>query len=272
MIPVVALPPRPDFTDLTAEARATRVALAGAAARYTVALVLKDERSVGSGVLVSVGEALFVATARHIVTDLPPGDVYCIPMSPGPAEIVSREEVLRRAARGEVKAVERFLLHTEERVLSTADSDVALLQLGKRPPDLHDMKFYPLHDARSDPLAHPYVIVYGYAAELTIVHRPTGRGVALARVVAGKLGSVSDHEYDPARDLIVTYDDPRGPMAAGGMSGGGVWLPPAPGRGVWDLRAMQLVGIQVAQFPESRAAGQPLLATRIERVQALLRR
>lgn len=269
----------PYMSDRVEEALAAREGLAGIAARYTVALILptQDEHGetvdeIGSGVLVSVGDALFVATARHVAKALPPEDILCIPKPSGPMMIVPEAEVPRRAARGEMSVSERFSLHIDERILSGDGSDVALLRLRERPPEFREMEFYPLDEARSDPLPYPQVFVYGFPAELRMRDPRTGWGVTRARLVAGTLGTVSDRQYDPARDLIVTYDDPEGSTRAAGMSGGGVWLPSQmPENGPWRP-AVALIGIQVIQFPESRAAGRPLLATRIERVQALLER
>jgi hypothetical protein len=268
----VAQSSQPNFTDHVAEALAAEEALANILARFTVALIPEVGLDLGTGILVSAGAALFVATAWHVARDLPPGDVYCIPRPPAPLRIVPREEVMRRVERGEMEPSERFLLHVENRIRSRDGSDVALLGLRDRPDEFHDMDFFPLERARSTSLPHSRVLIYGFAADLTLVHRPTDRAATFPRSIAGTLGTVSDPEYNPDRDLIVTYDDPDGPIKAHGMSGGGVWLPPEPGEGLWDPGAVILTGIQVIQFPESRAPGRPLLATRIERVQALLRR
>jgi hypothetical protein len=254
-----------NFTDRSV-ALAMRDAIAGVAARYTVALILRSGTELGSGILVADGDTLFIATARHVAEEFPPGDVYCIPKPHGPVTILPRDEVLRRARVG-IKPTASFALRFTRRVASTDGSDVALLRIGERPPEFNEMDFYQLNRGRSDSLPHTSVAVYGYATELTI------NGVALPRVVTGILGTVPDAEFDPARDLIVTYEDPD-PMSAAGMSGGGVWLPSRlpsqPSEGLWNPGDMMLVGIQVRQFPESRAAGRPLRATRIERVQALI--
>jgi hypothetical protein len=92
---------------------------------------------------------------------------------------------------------------------------------------------------------------------------------AFPQIIAGTLGAVSertfiaasDYTYNPDRDLVISYVDPE-PIEAGGMSGGGVWLPPTPGAGLWDPGDIILIGIQVAQFRKGRAPGS-LLATRM---------
>ncbi len=257
---------QPDFTDRSAEAQAVREALANFVARHTVALVFEGQPKLGTGVLVSSGDALFVATARHVAEDLPIGDVFCIPKPPGPMRVAPRDEALRHF--DETRPGERFLLHVGDRILSTDDSDVALLQLCDRPIEFHEMDFYPLERAQSASLPHSRMIVHGWPRDLGLPHE--GALAAFPRIVAGTLSTVSAHGYDPDRDLLISYVD-RDPIDARGMSGGGVWLP-SEAKGLFDPGATILVGIQVAQYRGSQPPGQPLLATRIERVRALLRR
>lgn len=258
-------PLQPDFTDRAAEARAVREALAGVVARYTVALVFEGEPKLGTGVLVSSQDALFVATARHVAVALPIGEILCIPKPPGAMKVAPRDEALRRFK--ETRPGERFSLHVEDRILSTDSSDVALLKLRNRPTEFHEMEFYPLEQARSAPLPHTRVIVHGWPGDLSVPHE--GALAVFPRTIDGTLSTVSAHGYDPDRDLLISYVDPD-PIDAQGMSGGGVWLRPERETGLWNPGEMILTGIQVAQF--TGLAGQPLLATRIERVQALLRR
>lgn len=251
---------RPDFTDSSAAAQAEREALANFVARYTVALVFENQPKLGTGVLTSSEGALFVATAQHLAEVLPIRDVFCIPKPPGPMRVAPRDEALRRFE--ETRPGERFVLHIEDRILSTDHSDVALLRLRDRPSEFYEMDFYPLERARSAPLPHTRVLVHGWPADLGLPHQ--GALAAFPRTIAGTLNSVSSLEYDPDHEMLITYIDPD-PIDAHGMSGGGVWLPSEQ-----NPTATILVGIQVAQF--CRAPGQPLVATRIERVQALLRR
>jgi hypothetical protein len=257
---------QPDFADRSAEAQAEREGLANYVARYTVALVVEDRPELATGVLVSSEGALFVATARHFAKELPIGDVFCIPKPPGPIRVTPRDEALRRFAA--TQPGERFILHVQDRRLSTDGSDVALLQLRDRPIEFDEMDFYPLERARSAPLPHNRVLVQGWPEDLALRHEDDL--AAFPRTVAGTLSTLSDPEYNPDRDLVISYFDPA-PIVARGMSGGGIWLRPEHQR-LFDPGATILVGIQVAKFPESRAPGQPLLARRIERVKALLGR
>jgi hypothetical protein len=255
---------QPNFTDRSAEIQAEREAFANYVARYTVALVFEDRPELATGVLVSSEGALFVATARHVAKELPPNDVFCIPKPPGPIRVTPRDEALRRFPA--TQPAERFSLHVEDRILSADESDdVALLQLRDRPTEFHEMDFYPLEHARSAPLSHTRVIVYGWPGDLGLLHQ--GVLAAFPRTIEGMLSTRSTHGYDPDRHLLISYVDPA-PIDAHGMSGGGVWLSPR-SDGLWDPGATILVGIQFGQFTR---AGRPLLATRIERVEALLGR
>ncbi len=260
------------FTDRVAEAKAHEAALGGILARHTVALVPDTELKIGTGVLVSLRGDLFIATARHYVREVLRGDVYCLPKPPGPTKILEKDDVPGMLERGQVALGERFLVHLKERpILSTDGSDVALLHLVDRPAKLHEMQFYRLEDARSAPVPHPHVLVCGYPFDLTLVSEPAGRAAAFSRPVHGKLSTISNYPgYDPDRNLAISYENLEDPLAAAGMSGGGVWSPPTmPKPGAerpWDPRALALIGIQVGQFPLSRL----LIATRIERVKALL--
>lgn len=264
-------------TDRIAEAMAHEAALGGILARRTVGLVPDTGLKIGTGVLVSCGEYLFVATARHYVKDeLKEEDVYCLPKALGPTKILEKDEVPEKLERGELPLADRVLLPVTERILSKDGSDVALLRLGGRPPELSEMEFYPLQHARSAPVPHLHVIVCGFPFDLTLVNEATARAAAFSRPVHGVLTTVSDPQYDAKRDLVIAYKNFEGTLAAAGMSGGGIWSPPTlPEAGAgrpWDPRDLALIGIQVAQFPESRVPGRPLLATRIERVRALLKK
>lgn len=57
-------------------------------------------------------------------------------------------------------------------------------------------------------------------------------------------------------------------MEAGGMGGGGVWMPPRPGTGLWNPGDQILIGLQVGWLRDT--PGRPLVATRIEEVTRLL--
>ncbi len=76
-------------------------------------------------------------------------------------------------------------------------------------------------------------------------------------------GAISDIGASPQ------YEESDETIQARGMSGGRVWmLSPFEAATVWDPGRLTLLGIQVAWFPN--VVGRPLLATRIEHIQALL--
>src|SRR5205807_8411528 len=138
----------PTFTH-GAEALEAREALAGHIARYTVAVIPETRPDLGTGVLVSSGDALFVATARYVAKDLRLDKVYCIPR-PKWIKIIPREEIRRR--RSEMEPSERFRLDVEERILSSREDDVALRRRRRRPEERRDMESYPLERGQSSAL------------------------------------------------------------------------------------------------------------------------
>jgi hypothetical protein len=239
-------------THRVAEAKAHEEAIGGTLARYTVGLVPDDGLKIGTGVLVSSGADRYVATARHFVRDvLQNGDVYCLPKSRGTTRILEKDDVPGMLARGELPLVDRVLLPITRRILSADGSDVALLRLQCTPSELSEMEFYPLENARSE-AAELYVIVCGFPFDLTLVNAATRQAAAFSRPVHGVLRTVSEPEYIPHRNLVVAYKNFEGTLAAAGMSGGGVWSPPAlptaSAERPWDPRNLVLLGIQIGQF------------------------
>jgi hypothetical protein len=231
-----------------------------------VAVVPEKGADLGTGVLVSSGGALYVATARHVAKDLQLNNIFVIPRSDAPLKIVERDEISRHLPKD--RPIDRCRIPVEDRLMSPEDEDVdvALLRLSERPEELRWMNFYPLERANSTPPRHRQVLVYGYAWELTRVHRPTGRARAIPRVALGELRDKGPLPYDPNRNLLISYDS--GEMDPRGLSGGGIWVPPALGKRLFNPDEAVLAGIQVACFKDR--PGKPLLATRIERVTALL--
>ncbi len=124
--------PRAHFSDPKAEAEHAQHGLAGAVARYTVAIIPEAGLNLGSGVLVSHEGDLFVATARHVAQDLSLDNAYCIPKLKGSLKIISREQVRERLA--EVEPSERCRLLVAERILSSQSPDVALFRLNQAHP------------------------------------------------------------------------------------------------------------------------------------------
>jgi hypothetical protein len=90
----------PKFTDETQKAKSVVAALTGHVARYTVAVVPETGPYLATGVLVSSGDALYIATARHVAEALVLDKVFVIPRSDVPLKIVKEEEIDSTSARG----------------------------------------------------------------------------------------------------------------------------------------------------------------------------
>jgi len=218
------------FTDKTEEARSLRDALAGHVARYTVAIVPETGADLGTGVLLSSGNGLYIATTRHVAELLALDKVFVIPRSDSPLKIVKEDEIAQHLR--DDRPIDRFRISIEDRFMSANDEDVAILRLRKRPEELRWMNFYPLERASSTPPRHRQVFVYGYAWELTRVQRTTGQAKVISRVTLGELRDRDPLPYDPGRDLLISYD--RGDMNPKGMSGGGIWYPPSLGKKLFN--------------------------------------
>ncbi len=257
----------------TALRESTAAAASGMVGRYSLAIVF-DTPEQGSGVWVSHEGSLYIATALHVAELLPtPNEAIVIPRTEAPLKFGEKSDIPGLLRAGKIRATGRRRVEIVDRYLSTDGSDVALLKLRAHPEGMPWIEFYPLDRGKSGADAATPVIVYGYPWDLgVLVDAPTGRGIGFARVVYGEMaaGSTSHANYDPARDILVNYEEQDPTMEAAGMSGAGVWVMPPfrPGEG-WDPGQLILVGLQVAWYRKS--TGRPLLATRIERVQALLR-
>lgn len=108
---------------------AARDAMANAVARYTVALVPAAGPTIGSGVLVSDGTDLFVATAQHVAIALDLNDLRCIPKPPRPVSVIERrDERYRYLVRPDLATTVAFRLQVRS-ALEDASADVALLRL-----------------------------------------------------------------------------------------------------------------------------------------------
>jgi len=260
---------KPTFQDATAQALAVRDAMANVVARYTVALVPAKGPTMGSGVLVCDGANLFVATAKHVADALDLDNVRCVPKTRSPVRILEhRDERRRILRRPDLASAVAFRLPVAE-ALKDATSDVALLWLNARPVEFDSMDFYPLERARSTRLPHDRVWVCGFPFDLTLVHRPTGQVAVFSRTLWGKVATTDRENFDPDRQLLITYEaDGHRVMDGHGMSGGGVWMPPQPGADVWNPDDQILIGLQIGCF--EKTPGRPLVAARIERVTRLL--
>ncbi|HLW60644.1 MAG TPA: trypsin-like peptidase domain-containing protein [bacterium] len=246
---------------------AVRDGMANAVARYAVALVPATGPTIGSGVLVSHGTDLFVATAEHVADALDLDDIRCIPKPPQPVNIIEhRDERYRHLIRPDLADTVAFRLPVAN-VLADAAADVALLRLNGHPAEFRSMEFYPLERARSTELPHDRVVVCGFPFDLTLVFRPTRQSAVFSRTLWGKLTTTVRENFDPDRQLLITYEVDE-VMDGHGMSGGGVWMPPRPGTDLWNPDDQILVGLQIGCF--EKTAGRPLVATRIERVRRLL--
>lgn len=258
--------PAPLLTDKDAAALSFVGALAGHIARYTVAIIPeKGDDAFGTGVLVSSAGAFYIATAKHIAETLR-DTVTLIPRFAAPLKIVRRgEQSFLPAETRTVRVVRRLMSSTVDNP-EEPEEDVALLGLPDRPDALRWMNFFPLERASSAPASHPGAVVYRYGWDVHRVDPPRKAQVGF-RIVLGRLGTKGPRQYSPDPHLLVHFDD-EGGKGLKGISGGGVWIPPSLGRGLVNPDEVTLGGIQCARF--KRYAGKPLLATRIERLAALL--
>jgi hypothetical protein len=257
----------PTFSDTKAQALAARAAMANAVARYTVALVPAKGPTIGTGVLVSDGTNLFVATAHHVAEALDLADLRCIPKPPRPVNMIEHpDERYRHVVRPDLADTVAFRLPVAD-VLGDETADIALLRLPGRPAEFGSMDFYPLGRARSTGLPHDRVVVCGFPFDLTLVYRPTRQSAVFSRTLWGTMVTAVRENFDPDSQVLITYEV-DGVMDGHGMSGGGVWMPPRPGTDLWNPDDQILVGIQIGCF--EKTAGRPLVAVRIERVRRLL--
>ena len=111
--------PNPKFTDKIEESRNVRAALAGHVARYTVGVVPETGASLGTGLLVASGNALYIATAKHVAHDLLLDKVYVIPRSDDPLKIVEEDEITRHLLQD--RPIDRCRVFIEDRLVSSSD-------------------------------------------------------------------------------------------------------------------------------------------------------
>ena len=209
--------------------------------RISVAIVgMKNGRpeSIGSGTCVEIGGRYFVATAEHVITPFSNMDLLIV------SRLQGQHWTPSIIGRG-----------------TDAEFDIGWLEIDSTIASQMDRQFIPVSQFRPHcfHVGQDIAVVHGFPSQLVVPDLDT-MSLAVQPLCYGATtwDFVDRPDLIEERDIYIPFSNeeitksdgsPATPIAANGMSGGGIWAVDVNAPGVWTAASCRLIGIEHCWSP-----------------------
>lgn len=231
-------------------------AIEEAVAWHTVGIVADVSQSIGTGSTILWRNRPLILTARHVIETTPDSDLWFHFRDPGtmqrsPVEELPhrRDVIYKRKVR--IKIVDRR---------SSADVDLAALEIQRSIEDEHSVQFFDLREDAVTPAPGTIITMRGYPSDLKRIVAP-GIAASFALIQWSRIQDRPHFApFDPTLEFLTRFVPADKGKRAYGYSGAGAWFD-TPTDGVWHPN-LGLAGVCTAYFPRRKL----LSILRIERI------